>query len=68
MVLLIGVFFVASVVIVVFIKLTLGSTKSTKSNVSVYLKILTNHIQLVAITLSFDLDWPSQVNQVNDTA
>ena len=33
-----------------------------------YLKILTNHLQLIVITLNFDLDWPSQVSQVNETA
>lgn len=57
--LLIFVFLLATVVIVVFIKVTLASTKSKKSNVSVYLKILTNHLQLIVITLNFNLDWPS---------
>ena len=65
--LLFGVLLLAIAVIVVFIKVTIASTKSKKSNVSVYLKIIANHLQLIVITLSFDLDWPSQVNQVNDT-
>ena len=56
------------VVIVIFIRVTIASMKAKKSNVSVYLKILTNHLQLIVITLNFDLDWPSQVNQFNDTA
>ena len=61
-------FFGATAIIVIFIKVTIASTKSKKSNISVYLKILTNHLQLIVITLNFDLDWPSQVSQVNETA
>ena len=49
----------AIVVIVVFIRLTLSSALVKKSNVSTYLKILTNHLQLIVITLNFNLDWPS---------
>lgn len=56
------------VVIVIFIKGTLHSMKGKKSNISVYLKILANHFQLIVLTLQFDLEWPGQVNAVNDTA
>ena len=66
--LLFGVLLLAIAVIVIFIKVTIASTKSKKSNVSVYLKIFTNHIQLIAITLSFELDWPTQVSQVKHSA
>lgn len=66
--LLLFIFFVATAVIVIFIKLTIASMKAKKSNVSVYLKILTNHLQLLVITLNFDLDWPGQVSQVNESA
>ena len=41
--------------------------KAKKSNVSVYLKILTNHLQLIVITLNFNLDWPNEVNKLNET-
>ncbi len=58
----------AIVVIVIFIKLTLSSMSSQKSNVSVFLKILTNHLQLIVLTLNFDLDWPGPVTSVNETA
>ena len=29
---------------------------------------MANHLQLLVITLNFDLDWPTQVNQLNDSA
>ena len=66
--LLIFIVLLATLVIVFFIRVTLSSMKAKKSNVSVYLKILTNHLQLIVITLNFDLDWPTQVSQVNDSA
>ena len=47
---------------------TLSSMRSKKSNTSVYLKMLTNHLQLVLITLNFDLDWPSEINELNNSA
>lgn len=67
-VLLLAILIIAIAVIGIFIKVTLSSMKAKKSNISVYLKILTNHLQLVVITLNFDLDWPSEVSQVNETA
>ena len=60
--------FLAIAVIVVFIKVTIASMRVKKSNVAVYLKILANHLQLIIITLNFNLDWPSEVNQVNESA
>ena len=42
--------------------------KAKKSNLSVYMKILANHFQLIVLTLNFDLDWPGQVDAVNETA
>ena len=59
--------FLATAVIVIFIKATISSTRSKKSNASVYLKILTNHLQLILITLNFNLDWPSEVSSIRDT-
>ena len=40
--------------------------KDQNSLSSVYLKILANHLQLVLLTLSFDLDWPDQVKLMFD--
>lgn len=50
--------FLAIAVIAIFIRVTLASSMAKKSNVSAYLKIMTNHLQLIVITLNFDLDWP----------
>ena len=61
-------FLVIVVVVVFFIKGTLTSMKRKKSNVPVYFKILANHFQLIALTLNFDLEWPGQVEAINDTA
>ena len=47
------------VVIVLMIKTTLASMKGKKSNISVFLKIMTNHLQLIMLTASFNLQWPS---------
>lgn len=65
--LLIFIVLLATLVIVFFIRVTLSSMKAKKSNVSVYLKILTNHLQLIVITLNFNLDWPNEVNKLNET-
>ena len=61
--LLVAVLVLSTVAIVVFIRVTLASMNEKKSNVSVYLKILTNHLQLIVITLNFDLDWPQSIRQ-----
>ena len=53
-------------VIVLFIKTTLASMKGKKSNLSVFLKIMTNHMQLIMLTASFNLEWPSQVQSIFD--
>ena len=65
--LLILTFVIANTVLVVFIRVTLASTMAKKSNVSAYLKILTNHLQLVVITLNFDLDWPTEISRLSDS-
>ena len=52
---------VATAVLIVLIRATLQSMKNQNSLLSVYLKILANHLQLVLLTLSFELDWPDQV-------
>ena len=65
--LLILVLLLASAVIIIFIKMTLMSTQAKKSNTSVYIKILVNHLQLIVITLNFNLDWPDEVTQFKET-
>ena len=67
-VLLVVILILATAFLVIFIRVTLASTLAKKSNISVYLKILTNHLQLIVITLNFDLDWPSEVSKVSETA
>ena len=66
--LLLGILLLSTAFLVIFIRVTLASTLAKKSNISVYLKILTNHLQLIVITLNFDLDWPNEVNAVNESA
>ena len=43
------------------IRATLQSTKQQRSEFSVLFKILANHLQLVALVLTFELDWPESV-------
>ena len=54
---------IATVIAVVFlVKSTLGS--ALKKNIhSVYFKIFLNHLQMLLITASFNLDWPSRVQE-----
>ena len=58
---------VAIAVIVVFIKVSLVSMRRKKSNLSVLLKIMTNHFQLIMLTASFNLQWPNQVQAIFDS-
>ena len=52
---------IALFLIIVLIRTTLSSMKNQRSIGSVYFKILANHLQLIVLTLSFELDWPDQV-------
>ena len=47
----------------IIVKTTLTSAFSPKSLHSIYIKIFTNFMQLVAIVTQFDLEWPSYVNE-----
>ena len=58
---------VAIAIIVVFIKVSLVSMRKKKSNLSVLLKIIANHLQLIMLTASFNMQWPSQVQAIFDT-
>jgi predicted outer membrane repeat protein len=55
----IGVFSLTVAVFLVF--MTIKSVYKPKSLLSIYLKILLNYVQLVLLTTTFNLDWPSQV-------
>ena len=55
---------VAGALLVILIRATLQSMKHQHYLSSVYFKILANHLQLVLLTLSFNLDWPNQVKMM----
>ncbi len=64
MLLLVVLLLVACVLVVGFIKLTLASMASPHSPLSALLKLLTNHLQLLLLTLGFDFDWPAVVRSL----
>lgn len=43
------------------IRSTLASALELKNNQSVYIKIMINHLQLLALTASFNFEWPSSI-------
>lgn len=49
------------------IKGTLANAKKDNTH-SVFNKILMNHMQMLLITASFDLDWPEEVNDIFELA
>ena len=57
-----------ALVLIIFIRAALASTAVKKSYISVYLKILTNHLKIIVITLIFDLDCSSQLNNLSESA
>lgn len=59
---LLGILMIGILVIVVVVKTTISSAYKEKEMHSVYIKILVNHIQLIMLTASFDLEWPSFVS------
>ena len=63
-----AVFLIALLAIIVLIRATLQSMKNQRSIGSVYFKILANHLQLIILTLSFELDWPDQVKTLYSIA
>ncbi len=56
------------VVLVLLIKMTLASVNNRKSVLSIYVKILLNHLHLIILVASFELDWPAQVKAIFDTS
>ena len=51
---------------ILFIKASFSRVR--KSVISVFFKIMANHFQLVLLTLSFEFDWPKQVEALFDIA
>ena len=47
----------------ILVRVTLASLNSEKSVVSIYCKTLMNHLHLLMLVASFDLDWPAQVKR-----
>ena len=43
------------------IRATLAANKKGTSEFSALFKVLTNHVQLIVLVLSFELDWPEEV-------
>ena len=49
--------------IMLIIRSTLQGALQKKKIQSVYMKIMLNHLQLIILTASFDLDWPQKVSR-----
>ena len=47
---------------------TLSSAAKEKSMLSVYMKITLNHLQLLVIVSTFELDWPSVIKNMFNSA
>ena len=52
------------ILIVIMIKFTLESAKSKKNLISVYFKLLSNHIQLLLLTIVFNFNFPEKVVKI----
>ncbi len=61
---LVGLAFIAIFGIAFIVKSTLASATEKKNYLSVYIRILLNHMQLVILTASFNLRWPDLVLDV----
>lgn len=56
------------VFLVFMIRVTLNSVKNRKSVLPIYMKLLLNHLHLIILVASFELDWPAQVKQFFSTS
>ena len=57
--------FIAVIIgIIIIIRSTLAGAIQRKNIQSVYIKILMNHLQLLTLTASFNLKWPSNVDDL----
>ena len=64
----VGVLLAVILIIVVMVRSTLQSASEKKNYQSVFFRILMNHFQLVVLTASFKLSWPSLVTDLFSTA
>jgi len=53
----------AILAVVYLVRSTLNGAKDEKNVTSIYLKIMTNHLQLILLTASFDFSWPEKVEE-----
>ena len=58
---LIAIFIILAVFVFFMVKSTIESATRKKAVHSVYLRILLNHLQMIVLTASFNLDWPQLV-------
>eukprot|EP00347_Sterkiella_histriomuscorum_P009503 403340963 len=58
---LIFIFLAVIFLIVLLVRSTLNGAKDVKNVTSIYIKIMTNHLQLILLTASFNFDWPQMV-------
>ena len=56
-----GIAFLALIAIIILVKSSIASARQPKALHSIYLKIFMNYLQLVMLTASFNLSWPSFV-------
>jgi hypothetical protein len=63
-----GVFFTMIFVLCFLIRSTINGADKANNTHSVFNKILMNHMQMLIITASFDLDWPELVKMIFDLA
>lgn len=49
--------------IVLLVRSSLQGALEKKNYLSVFIRILMNHFQLLTLTASFDMDWPDQLKQ-----
>ena len=54
------------VILSIMVKSTINSALVPKKLHSIYLKIMANYMQIVLITMKFELDWPDEVLELFD--
>jgi len=60
---LLGIGVLAILAVIYLVRSTLNGANEEKNITSIYLKILTNHFQLILLTASFDFYWPPAVEE-----
>jgi len=62
-----GTLIIFLVFLILLVRSTISGAKGKKNFVSVYVKVLLNHMQLVVLTASFKLSWPEVVESLFGT-